>query len=56
MLKVAIGADHRGFDHKLVLQEGVYLEEKALEWIDVGCFNADYPIEAKEVVERIINR
>lgn len=53
MLKIAIGADHRGVDHKLVIQKGVSLELQKIEWIDVGTHTkerTDYPLFAHEVV------
>jgi ribose 5-phosphate isomerase B len=59
MLKIAIGTDHRGYDHKNVIQQGVSLEQKHIEWLDVGCFSkerTDYPHYAFEVVELIKNK
>lgn len=56
MLKIAIGADHRGYQHKAVLQHGVTLETKRIEWIDVGCYSADrtdYPPFAYDLVQAI---
>lgn len=52
MLKIAIGADHRGYEHKLVIQKGVSIDKK-IEWIDVGTHSkerTDYPQFAREVV------
>ncbi len=52
MLKIAIGADHRGYLHKAVIQQGATLEEKRIEWVDVGTFSqerTDYPPFAAEV-------
>ena len=54
MIKIAIGSDHRGFEHKAVIQQGVSLETKHIEWIDVGCFSqerTDYPPFAYDVVQ-----
>lgn len=54
MLKIAIGTDHRGFEHKNVIQNGVSIEQKHIEWIDVGCYSTqrvDYPHFAFDVVE-----
>lgn len=54
MLRIAIGTDHRGFEHKNVIQNGVSLEQKHIEWIDVGCFSTertDYPHFAFDVVQ-----
>jgi ribose 5-phosphate isomerase B len=59
MLKIAIGTDHRGYYHKNVIQQGVSLELKHIEWLDVGCFSkerTDYPHYAFEVVELIKNK
>jgi ribose 5-phosphate isomerase B len=56
MLKIAIGTDHRGFDHKNVIQNGVSNDVRHIEWIDVGCFSkerTDYPHYALEVVKLI---
>lgn len=53
MLKIAIGADHRGVDHKLTIQKGVSDELQKIEWIDVGTHakeRTDYPIFAYDVV------
>lgn len=56
MLKIAIGSDHRGYEHKQVLQQGVTLETKRIEWLDVGCYSAertDYPQFSLDVVSAI---
>lgn len=56
MLRIVIGSDHRGFEHKAVIQQGATLEEKRIEWIDVGCFTherTDYPQFAYEAVQQI---
>lgn len=53
MLKIVIGTDHHGFDHKNVIQAGVNIEEKHIEWIDVGCYShqrTDYPQYALDAV------
>ena len=47
-MKIAIGADHRGFEHKDYIQKELHEQE----WIDVGAFNderSDYPEFAKLV-------
>lgn len=52
MLKIAIGADHRGVDHKQTIQKGVSDELQRIEWIDVGTHTkerVDYPIFAHDV-------
>lgn len=59
MLKIVIATDHRGFEHKNVIQNGVSLEQKHIEWIDVGCFSkerTDYPPYAFEAVQLIKNK
>lgn len=56
MLRIAIGTDHRGFEHKKVIQQAVSVEEKRIEWHDVGCFTSercDYPPFAHYVVQDI---
>lgn len=56
MLKIAIGADHRGYEQKSIIQHGVTLDTRRIDWIDVGCFNAertDYPPFAYDVVMSI---
>lgn len=53
MLKIAIGADHRGIDHKLAIQNGITGDVRKIEWIDVGTHTkdrTDYPIFAHDVV------
>jgi len=48
-MKIAIGADHRGFLHKNFIKQHMPL----IEWIDVGTFNqerTDYPIFSDKVV------
>jgi ribose 5-phosphate isomerase B len=57
MLTIAIGSDHRGYEHKAVIQQGVTIETKRIEWIDVGCFSAtrtDYPPYAHAVTRAMI--
>ena len=56
MLSLAIGADHRGYEHKMVIQTGVTLQSTPLEWIDVGTFSperTDYPPFARLVVDAL---
>lgn len=56
MLRIAIGSDHRGFEHKTVIQQAVTIDEKRIEWLDVGCFTAercDYPPFAQYVAQEI---
>ena len=50
-MKIALGTDHRGFDHKELIKRTLYLPEITIEWLDVGAFNkerTDYPPFAKE--------
>jgi ribose 5-phosphate isomerase B len=52
-MKIAIGADHRGFLHKNFIKQHMPL----IEWIDVGTFNqerTDYPIFSDKVVNLLI--
>lgn len=56
MFKIAIGSDHRGYEHKLVLQAGLSIETRHIEWIDVGAFSrerSDYPPFAHDVVDAL---
>ena len=49
-MKIAIGADHRGFAHK----ESIKQAFADVEWIDVGAYNderSDYPLFARKVVQ-----
>jgi ribose 5-phosphate isomerase B len=49
-MKIAIGADHRGFLHKEFIKKHI----SSIEWIDVGTHNqdrTDYPVFADKVVD-----
>lgn len=53
-MKIAIGADHRGFLQKQYIIKHV----SSIEWIDVGTDNeerTDYPLFADKVVQKITN-
>jgi len=53
-MKIAIGTDHRGFDHKEFIKKHV----SSVAWIDVGTYNTDrtdYPIYSEKVVELMIS-
>ena len=53
-MKIAIGADHGGFDLKTGLIRS--LERRGLEVRDVGCFDrqsVDYPDYAHEVAQQV---
>lgn len=54
-MKIAIGADHRGFECKKLIVQNV----KTIDWLDVGCFSGekcDYPEFAKLVVQNILKK
>jgi len=49
-MKIAIGADHRGFAHKEFIKQAL----ADVEWVDVGAYNderSDYPLFARKVVQ-----
>lgn len=55
-MKIAIGADHHGFQLKNEIQRAIHgsMGEMPITWVDVGCFSdacCDYPMQAQEVVE-----
>lgn len=59
-MKIAIGADHRGFQLKNGIQQALtkFGEDKKIQWVDVGCFSAeccDYPLDAQQVVQAMRN-
>jgi ribose 5-phosphate isomerase B len=46
-MKITIGADHRGFDHKEFIKQHLKILNDTIEWIDVGAYNkvrSDYPV------------
>ena len=52
-MKITIGADHRGFNHKEYIKQHV----TAVEWLDVGAFNterSDYPVFSHAVCKVIL--
>jgi ribose 5-phosphate isomerase B len=52
-MKIAIGADHRGFLQKEFIKQHM----RSIEWIDVGTHNeerTDYPIFADKVVQLML--
>lgn len=56
VMNIAIGADHRGFDHKEYIKKQVILKENPITWIDVGATSkerSDYPIFAQLVVQEM---
>jgi ribose 5-phosphate isomerase B len=53
-VKIAIGADHRGFECKKLIVSNV----TTINWLDVGCFSSErcgYPEFAKLVVQSILD-
>jgi ribose 5-phosphate isomerase B len=49
-MNIAIGTDHRGFQHK----EYIKLQMQSISWIDVGAYDeerSDYPLFAQRVCE-----
>jgi len=57
-MKIAIGADHRGFHFKQIMMQdyGKPTYGRHVDWLDAGCFTAercDYPEFAKKVVQEI---
>lgn len=56
MIRIAIGADHRGYVLKDILKRVRTVGEKHIEWEDCGTFNemrTDYPIYTKAVVDAL---
>lgn len=57
-MKIAIGADHRGYEHKEYIKQHLKTEKESIEWLDVGAFDmerSDYPVFAKAVSKAILN-
>lgn len=51
-MKLAIGTDHRGFEHKNFLKKNLVIANQSIEWVDVGANTAersDYPVYAHEL-------
>ncbi|MFC1842280.1 RpiB/LacA/LacB family sugar-phosphate isomerase [Candidatus Dependentiae bacterium] len=57
---IAIGADHRGFEHKkFIMEHRLRLTGELVDWLDVGCFSSercDYPEFAKLVAKSILEK
>jgi len=52
-MKITIGADHRGFNHKEYIKQHI----TTIEWLDVGAFNtkrSDYPVFSHAVCKVIL--
>lgn len=57
-IRIAIGADHRGYQLKEYLKSQPLIGKYAIEWVDVGTFatdRTDYPIYAQKVSGLILN-
>lgn len=55
-MKIAIGADHRGFEHKEYIKKYTRINNVSIEWIDVGVYTterSDYPLYASHVAELV---
>ena len=53
-IMIAIGSDHAGYELKREVIK--YLEEKKVEFIELGCMNGescDYPLVAEEVCKKV---
>lgn len=53
-MKIAIGADHRGFVHKEFIKNAI----NDIKWVDVGAFDetrSDYPIFSHAVCKKMLN-
>lgn len=53
---IAIGSDHAGFPLKEEIRK--YLEEKNIDYIDVGCYTPerfDYAISAQKVCDKVVS-
>lgn len=53
---IAIGSDHAGFPLKEELK--TYLEEKNIEYIDVGCYTPerfDYAVSAQKACDKVVS-
>jgi len=59
LLKIAIGADHRGVALKEFLKTQSEIEGRPIEWLDVGSFSSnpsDYPEYGSKVASLVQNR
>ena len=52
---IAIGSDHAGFPLKEEIR--AYLDEKGIDYIDVGCYSPerfDYAISAQKACDKVV--
>ncbi|HRN77823.1 MAG TPA: RpiB/LacA/LacB family sugar-phosphate isomerase [Candidatus Dependentiae bacterium] len=57
-MKLAIGADHRGFAIKEYIKKHITEQSDDIVWLDVGAFNderSDYPVFAKAVAQALVD-
>lgn len=57
-MKIAIGADHRGFAYKKILKQHNNFADNHIKWTDVGTHSeqrTDYPTFVRKVCEAIQN-
>jgi len=58
-MKIAIGADHRGFELKQALKKITQYDGQAIEWIDCGADNtqrSDYPVFVNAVCDQLLHK
>jgi len=56
-MKIALGADHRGFALKEQLKKHTQLAGISIEWFDMGAYDAqrsDYPLFVRKVCEELL--
>lgn len=56
-MHIAIGADHRGFEHKEYIKQHASLYQMHIQWHNVGAFNderSDYPEFVKSVCDLVL--
>lgn len=57
-VRIALGADHRGYHHKAYIMKNLVVDEYAIQWIDVGAYNdirSDYPEYAIAACEQLLH-
>ena len=59
-MKIAIGADHKGFEHKdFIINNLMKKNDKLIQWLDVGSFTperSNYPEFSYAVVKQILEK